>query len=91
MSTSTSIIVATIIAFAVSIILCPIVIPMLKRLKFGQYIREEGPKSHQSKSGTPTMGGMIILAGVIVTSIIFIVMEHNYKIVPVLFEYEFLK
>lgn len=85
MSTSTSIIVATIIAFAVSIILCPIVIPMLRRLKFGQYIREEGPKSHQSKSGTPTMGGMIILAGVIVTSIIFIVMEHNYKIVPVLF------
>jgi phospho-N-acetylmuramoyl-pentapeptide-transferase len=85
MSTSTSIIVAVIIAFAVSIILCPFVIPMLKRLKFGQYIREEGPKSHQSKTGTPTMGGMIILAGVIVTSLVFIIFEHNYKIVPVLF------
>ena len=54
MSTSTTIIAAIIISFAVSVILCPIVIPMLKKLKFGQYIREEGPKSHQSKSGTPT-------------------------------------
>lgn len=85
MSTSTSIIVAVIIAFALSIILCPFVIPMLRKMKFGQYIREEGPKSHQSKTGTPTMGGMIILAGVIVTSLIFIIFEHNYKIVPILF------
>lgn len=85
LSTSTSIIVAIIIAFAVSVILCPIVIPMLKRLKFGQYIREEGPKSHQSKAGTPTMGGMIILASVIVTALVFIIVERNTKIVPVLF------
>lgn len=85
LSTSTSIILAIIISFAVSVILCPIVIPMLKRLKFGQYIREEGPKSHQSKSGTPTMGGMIILASVIITSLIFIFVQHNTKIVPILF------
>lgn len=85
LSTSTSIIVAIIIAFAVSVILCPIVIPMLRKLKFGQYIREEGPKSHQSKAGTPTMGGMIILASVIVASLVFIIAEGNTKIVPVLF------
>ena len=45
-------------------------------MKFGQYIREVGPKSHQSKTGTPTMGGMIILAGVIVTSLIFMIVER---------------
>lgn len=32
-------------------------IPLLRRLKMGQFIREEGPKAHQSKAGTPTMGG----------------------------------
>ncbi len=85
MSTSTTIIMAIIISFAVSVILCPIVIPLLKKLKFGQYIREEGPKSHQNKTGTPTMGGMIILAGVIVTSLIFMIVEKNTKIAPVLF------
>lgn len=85
MSTSTTIIMAIIISFAVSVILCPIVIPILKKMKFGQYIREVGPKSHQSKTGTPTMGGMIILAGVIVTSLIFMIVEKNIKIAPVLF------
>lgn len=85
MSTSTSIIAAVIIAFAVSIILCPIFIPLLKKMKFGQHIREEGPRSHQSKSGTPTMGGVIILTGVIVTSLVFIVFEKDYEIVPILF------
>lgn len=40
----------------------PFVIPELRKLKFGQSIREEGPKSHQAKSGTPTMGGLMILA-----------------------------
>ena len=40
----------------------PFVIPELRKLKFGQSIREEGPKSHQKKSGTPTMGGLMILA-----------------------------
>ena len=85
MSTSTTIIMAIIISFAVSVILCPIVIPILKKMKFGQYIREVGPKSHQSKTGTPTMGGMIILAGVIVTSLIFMIVEKNTKIAPVLF------
>ena len=85
MSTSTTIIVAIIMSFAVSVILCPIVIPLLKKMKFGQYIREVGPKSHQSKAGTPTMGGMIILASVIVTSLVFMFVEKNTKIVPVLF------
>ncbi|MDR3595802.1 phospho-N-acetylmuramoyl-pentapeptide-transferase [Clostridium sp.] len=48
-----------IMGFVFSIILGPIFIPILHKLKFGQNIRKEGPKSHQKKSGTPTMGGLI--------------------------------
>ncbi len=48
-------------AFAIAVILSPFIIPFLKRLKFGQSIRDEGPKWHQKKAGTPTMGGVIIL------------------------------
>ncbi len=48
-------------AFLIAVIIGPLFIPVLRRLKFGQSIREEGPKSHYKKSGTPTMGGTIIL------------------------------
>jgi phospho-N-acetylmuramoyl-pentapeptide-transferase len=57
-------------AFLITVILSPIFIPFLRRLKFGQSIREEGPKSHQKKSGTPTMGGIMILLSIVVTTII---------------------
>ena len=79
----TNIIFGIIMSFVISIILCPIVIPILKKVKFGQYIREEGPESHKSKAGTPTMGGMIILFSLIVTSLFFI--KDYPKIVPILF------
>lgn len=76
-------ILAIIIAFAISAMLCPIVIPFLHRLKFGQEIRREGPESHLKKQGTPTMGGLIILTSVIITSLFYI---RDYpKILPVLF------
>ncbi|MEH7234866.1 phospho-N-acetylmuramoyl-pentapeptide-transferase [Bacillus sp. JJ1562] len=58
------------IGFVISVILSPIFIPFLRRLKFGQSIREEGPKSHQKKSGTPTMGGIIILVSILLTTIL---------------------
>ena len=48
-------------SFILSVILGPLFIPLLRRLKFGQMIREEGPQSHLKKAGTPTMGGIIIL------------------------------
>ena len=63
---------AIMISFVAGIIFCPILIPLLHRLKFGQAIREEGPKSHQKKSGTPTMGGIAILLAFTVTSLIFV-------------------
>lgn len=59
-----------VIAFVLTAILVPLFIPLLKRMKFGQSIREEGPKSHMAKSGTPTMGGLTFLISTIVLSAI---------------------
>ena len=70
------------IAFAISALLGPIIIPFLRKLKVGQTEREE-LKSHLKKTGTPTMGGLIILAGVLVTSLFFI--KDNPEIIPILF------
>ncbi|MGD6964955.1 phospho-N-acetylmuramoyl-pentapeptide-transferase [Rossellomorea vietnamensis] len=58
-----------IMGFLVTVVLSPIFIPFLRRLKFGQSIREEGPKSHQKKSGTPTMGGLVFLLSIIITTL----------------------
>jgi len=72
-----------IISFAISAILAPIMIPFLRKLKIGQSIRDEGPQSHLKKSGTPTMGGIMILLSVTVTALIF--MKKYPDILPVLF------
>ena len=66
------IIVPALIAFGVSVILSPIIIPFLKKLKFGQFVRDDGPESHLKKSGTPTMGGLIILFSIVITSLFYI-------------------
>ena len=58
------------ISAGVVLLLGPILIPLLHRLKFGQSIREEGPKSHQKKSGTPTMGGIFLIAAILIATII---------------------
>lgn len=77
------VIIPVIISFGVCVILCPLLIPFLKKLKFGQFIREEGPESHQKKSGTPTMGGIVIVLSIVITSLLY--MKENKEIVPVLF------
>lgn len=56
------------LSFALSVIVSLIVIPILKRLKVGQSEREEGPKSHLTKKGTPTMGGLILIITTIILS-----------------------
>ncbi|EOS71236.1 hypothetical protein C817_05789, partial [Dorea sp. 5-2] len=72
-----------IIAFVLSVVMGPVIIPVLRRLKMGQTEREEGVKSHLKKAGTPTMGGVIILLSVVVTSVFYI---RDYpKIIPILF------
>ncbi|HHW38296.1 MAG TPA: phospho-N-acetylmuramoyl-pentapeptide-transferase [Bacillales bacterium] len=65
-----SMLMTIIMAFLIAALLSPIMIPFLRRLKFGQSIREEGPKSHQKKSGTPTMGGVMILVSIIITTLV---------------------
>ena len=52
------------VAFAITALAGPVFIPWLKKLKFGQEIREEGPAWHQKKSGTPTMGGLMFILGI---------------------------
>ena len=59
-----------VIALVLSVLFGIFVIPMLRRLKFGQEIREEGPAWHASKSGTPTMGGIIFILSIIVTLVV---------------------
>ena len=69
-----------VVAFAISVALSPIIIPFLRRLKFGQSIREEGPKSHQKKSGTPTMGGVMILLAIVIATIIMVAQYSNLTV-----------
>ena len=63
---------AIIISFVIGVILCPIVIPMLRKLKFGQNVRDDGPQTHLAKQGTPTMGGVAFLAAFVITSLFFL-------------------
>ncbi|WP_434511513.1 phospho-N-acetylmuramoyl-pentapeptide-transferase [Desulfitobacterium sp. AusDCA] len=58
------------LALIISLILGPFLIPLLRVLKFGQNIREDGPQRHLKKAGTPTMGGIIFLVGIVAASLL---------------------
>lgn len=60
-------VIAALVAFAVTALLGYIVIPYLRKLKFGQTILDIGPNWHKDKQGTPTMGGVMIVAGVVLS------------------------
>ena len=77
------IVIPVIISFVISVILAPVIIPFLRRLKASQTERTDGVKSHLSKAGTPTMGGLIFLIAVTVTSLLYI--KDYPKIIPILF------
>jgi phospho-N-acetylmuramoyl-pentapeptide-transferase len=83
MNFNLSVLMPVIISFLVSVVLCPIIIPFLRKLKFGQTEREYGPESHLKKNGTPTMGGLVILASILITSLIYV--RKFPDIIPVLF------
>ena len=76
-------VVPVLVAFAISVILGPIIIPYLRKLKMGQTERKEGVQSHLKKAGTPTMGGIIFLLSTVVTSLLYV--KDYPKIIPVLF------
>ena len=68
-------------SFILTIILGIIIIPILRKHKVGQVVRDDGPKEHLKKSGTPTMGGIIMLIAIIVISV---VVSFKYKgVLPV--------
>ena len=77
------VIMPVVIAFVISATLGPIMIPILRRIKIGQMVRDDGPESHLKKAGTPTMGGLLILGSILLTSILYV--KDYPKIVPILF------
>ena len=70
-------------AFFITVILGPVIIPYLRKLKFGQTVRDDGPQSHLKKNGTPTMGGILFLISITLMTLPFIKVYPN--VVPVLF------
>lgn len=80
---SIEIVISLLTAFAISVLLSPFVIPFLRKLKVGQTERTEGVQSHLKKAGTPTMGGLIILISILITSLLFI--GRYPRIIPILF------
>jgi phospho-N-acetylmuramoyl-pentapeptide-transferase len=63
--------VASLTALFLVLVLGPWMIERLRRLQIGQYIREEGPQAHRAKAGTPTMGGLLILTGIVVPTLLW--------------------
>ena len=75
---------ASITAFLLSIVLGPAVIRLLQRLQIGQIVRDGGPESHEPKAGTPTMGGLLILAAAITPTLLWADLRNSYIWVAVL-------
>lgn len=69
---------ATVTAIFICLILGPFFINLLRKYQVGENIREEGPESHKSKAGTPTMGGLIILAGIIIPTVLWAPLTNFY-------------
>ena len=70
-------------AFLLTVVLGPVIIPYLRKLKFGQTVRDDGPQSHLKKNGTPTMGGIIFLISITIMCLPY--MKAYPNIVPILF------
>src|ERR1700692_4652171 len=62
---------ASLTALLLSIVLGPWLIARLQEFQIGQHIREDGPKSHQKKAGTPTMGGLLICLSIVVSTLLW--------------------
>jgi phospho-N-acetylmuramoyl-pentapeptide-transferase len=69
---------ASITAFLLCVLLGPWFIAKVREFQIGQFIREEGPKSHQKKAGTPTMGGILIVISIVVPTLLWADLRHLY-------------
>ena len=68
----------TVTALLISIFMGPLIINFLKSMQFEQYVRKDGPKSHYNKIGTPTMGGLIILSSLIISTLLWADLGNRY-------------
>jgi phospho-N-acetylmuramoyl-pentapeptide-transferase len=75
---------ASITAFLLCVLLGPWFIAKLREFQIGQYIREEGPQSHQKKAGTPTMGGVLIVISIVVPTLLWADLRYPYVWIAVL-------
>lgn len=69
---------ASLTALAISLAFGPWMIRKLRQAAFGQHIREEGPQSHQKKAGTPTMGGLLIIASIVIPTLLWADLSNQY-------------
>ena len=74
---------ASLTALFVTLVFGPWTIRRLRQLQIGQYIREEGPKGHQAKAGTPTMGGLLIVAAIVIPTLLWADLHSPYSLLAV--------
>jgi len=75
--------VASLTALALSLLLGPWMIERLRSMQVKQYIREEGPKAHQAKAGTPTMGGLLIVSAIVIPTLLWADLRNTYVVLAV--------
>ena len=75
---------ASITSFLFCLLLGPLFIRKLREFQIGQYIREEGPKSHQKKAGTPTMGGILIVTSIVAATLLWADLRYPYVWIAIL-------
>lgn len=68
---------AALISFGITALLGKWVVPYLRRVNFGQTIRDVGPAWHRKKNGTPTMGGFLFIAGILVSAILCLLFYYR--------------
>lgn len=81
---TTKLTIAFLVTFAVAVLLAPFYIPLLRRLKFGQTIRYNGPQTHLKKQGTPTIGALIFITPLIIVSLVLYFTDIAPQIIPLL-------
>ena len=75
---------ASLTALAIGLFLGPIMIRKLREFQIGQVIRQEGPATHRKKAGTPTMGGLLILASALIPTLLWADLENHFVWLAVL-------
>ncbi|MEK4060109.1 MULTISPECIES: phospho-N-acetylmuramoyl-pentapeptide-transferase [unclassified Paenibacillus] len=71
------------VSFILAVIAAPLIIPLLRRMKFGQQVRDDGPQTHLKKAGTPTMGGIIIMVAFTLSFLKFSVVNSDFYVLLV--------